>query len=173
MEAKSHIRPISFVLLDKKLDSISKIIEATKPKVTKSTKWTSAGCVVIPSEDDHDHVYVIKPSNNYGPWAFPKGRVDKGETVKEAAVREVLEETGLHVRILPGKKAYIGKGVGGYSITHFFLAVKVGGYPRPTAETEKVMLVTWDEAKHLFKSMGNTRDQHIANLAQQLLKQYR
>ena len=33
-------------------------------------------------------------------WGIPSGHVEPGETVKDAAVREVLEETGLQVRIL-------------------------------------------------------------------------
>ena len=32
-----------------------------------------------------------------GSWSFPAGYVDRGEVVEEAAVREVREETGLHV----------------------------------------------------------------------------
>jgi len=147
------------------------LIVKKEPKPFK--KWTSAGCVVIPSMDDHEHIYVIKPSNNYGPIAFPKGQVDKGETIKQAALREVWEETGLRVKILTGKKSYIGKGIGTMSVTHFFLAVKVGGNPHPTAETEKVMLVTWEEAKRLFRSASNKRDSHIADLARQALKQYK
>lgn len=135
-------------------------------------KWTSAGCVVIPDMVDREHVYVIKPANNFGPWAFPKGTVDKGESIKQAAIREVLEETGLHVQILPGKGAYLGKAEGSHSFTHYFLAVRTGGAPRPTEETEKVSLVTWDEAKHLFKSSGNKRDGNVADLARQALKQF-
>jgi len=34
-----------------------------------------------------------------GRWTFPSGYVDGGEVVEEAAVREVLEETGLHVTL--------------------------------------------------------------------------
>lgn len=139
-----------------------------KPRV----KWTSAGCVVLDSMEDKEHVYVIKPSHHYGPWAFPKGRVDKGESIKQAALREVWEETGLHVKILTGKGAYLGKLEGGFSFTHFFLAVKTGGHPRPTEETERVLLVTWDEARHLFRSGGNRRDQRVLELAKQALKQY-
>jgi 8-oxo-dGTP diphosphatase len=32
---------------------------------------------------------------NYDDWTFPKGKRDPGETTKECALREVLEETGL------------------------------------------------------------------------------
>jgi 8-oxo-dGTP diphosphatase len=37
----------------------------------------------------------------YDDWSFPKGKVDPGEHVTAAAVREVAEETGLHVRLGP------------------------------------------------------------------------
>jgi 8-oxo-dGTP pyrophosphatase MutT (NUDIX family) len=123
--------------------------------------------------DDFDHVYVIKPSNNYGPWAFPKGQVDKGESMKQAALREVWEETGLKAKVLPGRGAYVGKGKGTFSITHFFLMVRTGGFPRRTEETEQVRLVTWDEAKQLFHRSGNKRDPKIADLAQKALQAYK
>jgi 8-oxo-dGTP diphosphatase len=37
----------------------------------------------------------------YDDWSFPKGKVDPGEHVTAAAVREVAEETGLHIRLGP------------------------------------------------------------------------
>ena len=36
----------------------------------------------------------------YDDWGLPKGKADKGETPEETAVREVLEETGVHCRIV-------------------------------------------------------------------------
>lgn len=45
-------------------------------------------------EDETGRVLVVKA--HYKPyWTFPGGWIDKGETVREAAVREVKEEVGL------------------------------------------------------------------------------
>ena len=38
-----------------------------------------------------------------GLWDFPKGNVEKDETTEEAAVREVLEETGIKAHITKAK----------------------------------------------------------------------
>ena len=143
------------------------LIHGTPPK---PKKWTSAGCVVLDSMEDRDHVYIILPSNHYGPWTLPKGTVDKGESIKQAALREVWEETGLKVKILSGAGAYLGKFEGGFSFTHFFLAVKVGGHPHPTAETEKVLLATWEEAERKFKH--SKRDKIVIRKAQAALAQH-
>jgi 8-oxo-dGTP diphosphatase len=37
----------------------------------------------------------------YDDWSFPKGKLDPGEHLAACAVREVAEETGLHVRLGP------------------------------------------------------------------------
>ncbi|MGH3716451.1 MAG: NUDIX hydrolase, partial [Micromonosporaceae bacterium] len=43
-------------------------------------------------------ILLIKRGDN-GLWALPGGAQDIGESTREAAVREVREETGLHVRV--------------------------------------------------------------------------
>ena len=42
-------------------------------------------------------VLVHRPA--YDDWAFPKGKLDPGESEREAALREVQEETGLLCRL--------------------------------------------------------------------------
>ncbi len=57
----------------------------------------SAGGVVLRQQD----VLLIRVSDIKGRpvWSFPKGRLDAGETPAQAALREVMEETGWHCRI--------------------------------------------------------------------------
>ncbi len=50
-------------------------------------------------ESGKDLLVAIIHRGRYQDWTFPKGKVDPGETLAEAAVREVKEETGLKVKL--------------------------------------------------------------------------
>ncbi len=47
---------------------------------------------------------------NAGRWAVPGGKIDYGETMREAVVREVREETGLEVEV--GEVVWVGDAFG-------------------------------------------------------------
>lgn len=55
--------------------------------------------VVIRLPDEDGRIVLIQRRNPPPGWALPGGFVDVGETVEQAAVREVREETGLEVRL--------------------------------------------------------------------------
>ena len=138
-------------------------------KYKKPEKWISAGGVVLGGEDDLDHVYIRKPANNFGPWAFAKGRIDEGETQEQAALREVEEEIGIIAKIVPG--GYLGSGEGSHSVTHYYLMFAVRDLKRHDSETEKVLLATYTEAMHKFAKGGNTRDIKILTKAMDKVEQ--
>lgn len=64
------------------------------PTPARSTRLEeSAGGVVLRREGDQVQVLLIL--DPYGQWGLPKGHLEDGEGPKEAAIREVHEETGL------------------------------------------------------------------------------
>lgn len=46
--------------------------------------------------------YLLIKNKRSAHWGFPKGHIEMGETKEQTALREVLEETGLHIRIIDG-----------------------------------------------------------------------
>ena len=60
----------------------------------------SCGTVVFTRTDAGIRYVIIQSLEGY--YGFPKGHCEMGETEEETALREVYEETGLRVRILPG-----------------------------------------------------------------------
>lgn len=65
----------------------------------------SAGAVVFFLEGGKPlYLLLHYPS---GHWDFPKGNIELGETPEETALREIKEETGLDVELLPGFKEEI------------------------------------------------------------------
>ncbi len=98
------------------------------------------------------------PSNNFGPWTFPKGGVEPGETLEEAALREVLEESGVPAQVLPG--GYLGK-VTDHQVNHYFAMVRNGPVGPHDWEMREVRCVTLGKALALLNSAGNARDVEV------------
>lgn len=61
---------------------------------------SSCGAVVF-REENGKHLFLLIRNRRSAHWGFPKGHIEQGETKTETAVREVLEETGLHVELMP------------------------------------------------------------------------
>lgn len=60
----------------------------------------SCGAVVFTLVDDEIKYLLIR--NLSGIYGFPKGHVEQGETEDQTALREVYEEVGLSVKLVPG-----------------------------------------------------------------------
>ncbi|WP_044338617.1 NUDIX hydrolase [Rossellomorea aquimaris] len=91
----------------------------------------SAATIVI---NDQQKILLIK-----GPrrgWEMPGGQVEEGESLKEAAIRETKEETGMDVEVL----AFCGvfQNVKRSICNTLFLAKPVGGEPTTSEESLEV-----------------------------------
>ncbi|MDQ3481760.1 MAG: (deoxy)nucleoside triphosphate pyrophosphohydrolase, partial [Actinomycetota bacterium] len=70
-----------------------------------------------------------RPADVAGRWEFPGGKVDPGETVVEALVREVREELGCEIEVV---RPLVGRAVikPGYALTAHLVRL-VSGEPIP------------------------------------------
>jgi len=62
------------------------------------SKVVAAGAILWRVEKNELKVAIIHRAR-YDDWSWPKGKLDKGETTPQAAVREIREETGLKVTL--------------------------------------------------------------------------
>ncbi|TNY38166.1 NUDIX hydrolase [Thermomonospora catenispora] len=87
----------------------------------------------------------------YDDWSFPKGKLDRGEHVLQAVLREVEEETGMAVRLgrrLPAT-AYLKDGRP--KRVDYWSAVAVGGTAfRPGSEVDRLQWRTVEAAARLL-----------------------
>lgn len=67
-------------------------------RIAKEGELRLSCSAIIKSKID-GKILLTQRSDNYQ-WCLPGGKVEAGESVSEACVREVFEETGLHVAIL-------------------------------------------------------------------------
>jgi len=59
------------------------------------TKVEQAGAIVVRAGKTSPRVLLVTARRNPRNWIFPKGHIEKGESRKDAAVREAREEAGV------------------------------------------------------------------------------
>ena len=82
-----------------------------------------------------------------GHLGFPKGHLEAGEDHRQAALREIREETGLEVELLPGfrHRSYYRGGTGRLKELTLF-AARYTGSPRQTGEVAQLLELPFDGA---------------------------
>jgi 8-oxo-dGTP pyrophosphatase MutT (NUDIX family) len=93
----------------------------------------SAGGVVYRKVDEGFEIALASRRTRKGElaWGLPKGGIDEGESIDDAAVREVREETGLEAEIEHDlgeiRYFYVWERVRVRKAVHFFLMRATGG----------------------------------------------
>jgi ADP-ribose pyrophosphatase YjhB (NUDIX family) len=97
----------------------------------------------VPQQDSR--IWLVRRNIDpaLGRWTFPGGYVDLGETVSDAAIRETLEETRLHVRLdgLLDIYSYPDPGI----ILIAYRARVIGGTAAATPESQEVRAFQLEE----------------------------
>lgn len=104
------------------------------------------------TENDHGQILMVK--THRGHWVFPGGQVENGETLPQALIREINEESGIDVEV--------DKLIGVYSNTCSYLGYKgvemvptkvmmdftcklIGGHLRTSEETPESKWIPKDQ----------------------------
>jgi 8-oxo-dGTP pyrophosphatase MutT (NUDIX family) len=137
-----------------------------------SVEETSAGGLVVDLSDEPPKAALIARRNRAGrvEWCLPKGHLEGDETLEQAAVREVAEETGIHGRVLaslgtidywfsvPDKRIH--------KVVHHYLMERVGG--RLTIEGDpdaEAIDVAWVPVGELEDKLTFPNERRIADAA--------
>ena len=97
----------------------------------------------------------------FGRWDLPKGKLEDREKIKDAAIREVKEETGLkEIKILstldPTYHTYIEKGKRILKKTHWFEMYASGDQELTPQYQEDITNVKWFKKSNLDKALKSS-----------------
>ena len=109
-----------------------------------------AAGAVITREGAEGTEYLVIHRGYRQDWSFPKGKLDPGEHVITAAVREVREETGFAIKLglpLP-TQLYLVKG--NPKTVHYWHATVLEGEFTANAEVDEIRWVSYKVAKKLL-----------------------
>lgn len=129
---------------------------------------SSCGAVVFRKEDG-EIKYLLIRNKRSAHWGFPKGHVEPGETKEETAIREVLEETGLNINVLPDfekKSEYTIQGKIEKSVSIFLAETSEVDYKLQEEEIEEC---GWFSYENALKTLNYENDKLILNDAKKYL----
>jgi 8-oxo-dGTP pyrophosphatase MutT (NUDIX family) len=153
-------------------EAVPKTVAATesRPPIQTSSSGShlsvAYGGVVMRSDRS---VLLREPRKHFDGyvWTFAKGRPNPGEAPESAALREVLEETGVKGRILAPIE---GDFAGGTTLNRYFLMAEEHGGTSPEPHDQETASLRWaklEEAQRLIRMTTNSkgRERDLAVLA--------
>jgi 8-oxo-dGTP pyrophosphatase MutT (NUDIX family) len=92
-------------------------------------------------------------------WSFPKGKLELGETLELAALREVREETGMTCRLLRfiGHTEYLDRKGRPKAVAYWVMAAEEG-YFTPNEEVDEMR---WLSLAGAARTLSYPRDQEL------------
>jgi ADP-ribose pyrophosphatase YjhB (NUDIX family) len=110
------------------------------------------GCSAVIFDSTRTKILLTRRTDN-GRWCLPGGRTEAGESVAETCIREVLEETGLEVRLIrllgvyssPHRLVTYADGNRYQIVALNFEAEPVGGALALSDETTAYGYFSWDD----------------------------
>lgn len=121
----------------------------------------AAGGIVVRYHDDALELVVLHRPH-YDDWSLPKGKLDAAETHKDAARREVEEETGLRCTILGpgGRTNYVDHKGRDKAVRYYLMQPLDASLPFAPFDDDEIDAARWVtfEAADELLSYGHDRD---------------
>ena len=130
----------------------------------------SCGAVVIRGKGGACRILLVQYYD--GHWSFPKGHMEQGETEEQTALREIREETGLSVELLPGFRAEtvsVKRSAGARTV--FFLGEPVSGSER--VQRSELAAQKWVSAERAVSMVTFSEDRQVLQKALRFLEKSR
>jgi len=120
----------------------------------------AAGGVVYRKTSKGKLRVLVVHRQQYDDWTLPKGKADDDESPEETAVREVLEETGQHCRIVAPLGATRDRVQGGVKEVHWFAMKPLPDSPGFTKNAE-VDRIKWLSRRKLLERLTYEQDREL------------
>ena len=110
----------------------------------------AGGLVTRPGSDGRKEIALVhRPA--YDDWTLPKGKLSGSETLEDACLREVEEETGLRCELgEPAGSTEYRDGKGRPKVVYYWWLRPLGGSFRPGDEVDQLRWVDFEEALSLL-----------------------
>ncbi len=129
---------------------------------------SSCGAVVF-RNDENEKKFLLIRNKRSAHWGFPKGHIEPGETNEETAIREVFEETGIKIKVLPNFKKFSEYTIQGRiekAVSIFLAETNDIEY---TIQAEEIEECGWFSYCDALKTLNYENDKRILEQAKQYL----
>ena len=93
--------PVDEIFYEPEIKQRLSITSLTYTKISCIYEKSCGAVIYRYNEKDEARILLVK-NHNGKCWTFSKGHIESGEKEEETALREIMEETGLKVEIIPG-----------------------------------------------------------------------
>jgi 8-oxo-dGTP pyrophosphatase MutT (NUDIX family) len=146
-------------------------VKGTRTGRMRTVDETSAGGLVVNTETRLAAVIGRLDRRGRLLWSLPKGHIENGETVEQAAVREVAEETGIDSAVMAALGSidywFVAEGRRVHKTVHHFLLRALGG-ELSDADVE-VTEVAWVPLADLPERLAYADERRLVRRAAEML----